>query len=162
MVQVKKNKQPTVPWEGNSQERGNKAEAAFLKAWEENGEPYPSLIDKVRPATKKEDNYEKTDAVVTIAGGEDIRIQIKSGRIGKKRIVKFLKIGIAPLRIQSTDTVKQIRENTVKSILMLKDYLCKGTLPFKKGRVRKSKKEIKMQKMERRVEALDKLYNKHK
>jgi hypothetical protein len=99
---------------------GLETEERFMLAW---SDPliYPEWLVWVRPATLKEDLYQKTDALMWLIDGRILRIQIKSIRSPVSR-GSYTKEGIVLVKIDSTERLCQIRARTIDTILYYHKY----------------------------------------
>lgn len=101
--------------------RGKEAERLFVRAW--NDRDYSHLgVQSVRAATRDEDLYEKTDAVLTLVNGIKLRIQIKI-HSSRHDYREFLRERIFLVCIRPDDSPEKVRKNTIKSILRYKEVI---------------------------------------
>ncbi len=112
-------------------ERGRRAEERFQKAWS-NPDLYPSWMQYVRRATKREDYQQKKDAVIGKVGGGKYKIQIKAAKkISQRRRNSFYREHIVLVQVPDGYTPGAIRDETIRSV---NEYLAYHKCPIPEGK----------------------------
>ena len=109
-VVLKKETRPNGGIEGYK--KGKKAEEQFFQAWRF------GVGISIRRATKEEDLFERTDAILTMKNADEFKIQIKSFPTSPKAFTKFLNEGIVLLSILPDESPKTIRKNTINALCL--------------------------------------------
>jgi hypothetical protein len=118
------------------EERGKRAEERFFKAWSD-PQNFAAWMVSVDRATKHEDLFQKTDAVIIGISGPNLRIQIKSYFLNTEECIALMEYGVVPLSISAGDSLTKIRLKTHIALQSFKEFnLKKSSFLRKKKNVR--------------------------